>query len=117
MDFTTDDSAVKLHRATVGYQLDALAIRIRDSVSSWKKMSISQRTLETLYAQVQSAGDATVQEREIARFDLDTIELGAPDFSEGGNPNQTVTDIEAVTIYGSAETFIPVGKLFIYVTV
>jgi len=117
MDFTTDSSAVKLHRFTVGCQLDALAIRIRDSVSSWKKMSISQRTLNTLYAQVHSAGDAAMQEREISRFDLDTIELGAPDFSEGGDPNQTVTDIEAVTIYGSAETFIPVGKLFIYITV
>jgi len=117
MDFTTDATSVKTHRFTVGCQLDALAIRIRDSVKSWKKMSISQRTLETLYAQVHSAGDATMQEREISRFDLDTIELGSPDFSEGGDPNQTVTDIEAVTIYGSAETFIPVGKLFIYITV
>ena len=80
-------------------------------------MSISTKTLNTLYAQVHAAGEATTQEREIARFDLDTIELGAPDFSEGGNPNQTVEDIEAVTIYGSAEAFIPVGKLFIYITV
>ena len=114
MDFTTDSSTTKAHRFTVNAELDALAFRIRAGVATWKKMSISERTLETLYAQVDAAGAATTQEREIKRFDLDTIELGAPDTSEGGSG--TNSEIDAVTIYGTAEAFIPVGKLFVYIT-
>ncbi len=107
MDFTSDASTTKNHRFTVGAATDALALRIRKAVSTWKKLPTTLKSANDLFAKVQAAGLQSQRNMEVERFDLSGINFGA-DTNTG--------EIDAIDIYGAITHYVPVGKVFIYIS-
>jgi len=100
--FTTDTSAVKNSEFSVTSQLDSMALRVRDGLRGWRRKNVGEETMSEQNMQVSAAIEAAIMSREIKGGRIEALENHA-----------TLINVHNIII--EAETFTPLGGVFVYI--